>query len=160
MPAYSFKGQFVPYVEEGSKPHTIRNRRKYPVKIGDTLYLYFGLRTKYVRKLREEICTDVRSISISERFGIVLYTRLLDRHELDLARKNSVHQSLPILFYNTSPGNISTDRFAWRDGFRPEGTTIHKPDGSFDLMLRFWKQTHELPWAGDIIYWEPKKIKS
>jgi hypothetical protein len=32
---------------------------------------------------------------------------------------------------------------------------IAKADGfeDFDTMLRWWKQTHELPFVGDIIYW-------
>ena len=45
------------------------------------------------------------------------------------------------------------DHFAWDDGFRPDGATRLNPTGAFELMMRFWKQTHELPFIGDLIKW-------
>lgn len=61
MPALSYKGQFVEYVEAGLqnpppkgkriKRQTIRNYRKRPFKKGDILYHYFGQRSKWSRKL-------------------------------------------------------------------------------------------------------------
>lgn len=51
----------------------------------------------------------------------------------------------------------TSNLFAWRDGFRPEGSTIHDPYGAFDLMMRFWKHTHELPFQGIVIYWKDFK---
>jgi hypothetical protein len=157
MPAYSFKERFVPMVLDGSKPHTVRSRRRYFAKKGQTLYLYFGLRTKWAKILREEICTDTHSISICDTHGIVFYSRILTNDELEIAAKEPVNSTLPVDYI------LSTEQreaFAWRDGFRPEGTTHKKPFGSFYLMLKFWKVTHQLPWAGDIIYWNPSKLKS
>jgi hypothetical protein len=152
MPAYSFQERFVPFVKDGSKNHTIRKRRaKGFAKKGDTLYLYYGMRTKHCMKLREELCTDARTILITKH-GVSIYAVRLDHREYELLLnrklRHRVHESLTI-----RQGNM----LAWRDGFRPEGSTINFCDGSYELMLRWWKQTHELPFIGDIIYWQPKK---
>jgi hypothetical protein len=42
--------------------------------------------------------------------------------------------------------------FAWRDGFRPEEPT-NNSFASYGLMMRFWQQTHSLPFEGKIIVW-------
>lgn len=152
MPAYSFKERFVPFVLNGSKPHTIRSIRKNRAKKGDTLYLYFGLRTKYVRKLREEGCSNAVSICINENLGIILYDHLLDKHEEEMAKINPTDSRLGKSKILTA---IERDHLAWCDGFRPEGSSGSQPYGSYNLMLRFWRQTHELPFVGDIIYWQP-----
>lgn len=166
MPAYSFQKRFVPYIQDGSKRQTIRSRRKHPAKPGDTLYLYYGLRTKHCRKLREEICTDARSIYISD-FGIIIFSRMLTDPEIPVFQKKSLwgaamfgHDSV-----DQSPLNVADiyleienppeafDRIAWRDGFRVTGSTENFPAGCFKLMLQWWRRTHELPFVGDIIYW-------
>ncbi|MCK5610976.1 ASCH domain-containing protein [Candidatus Pacearchaeota archaeon] len=64
MPALNFKKEFAPLVESGKKKQTIRQVRKNPIKAGDTLYLYTGMRTKQCRKLREETCTRAQAFSI------------------------------------------------------------------------------------------------
>jgi hypothetical protein len=55
-------------VESGECRQTIRARRKYPVKIGDALHHYAGLRTSKCRKLRGHLvdrCTETFPISLS-----------------------------------------------------------------------------------------------
>ncbi len=64
MPALNFQSQFAEAVKSGKKWQTIRKVREYPIKVGDTLYLYTGMRTKKCRKLRVTICTAVIPISI------------------------------------------------------------------------------------------------
>ncbi len=66
MPALNFKSQFAAAVESGAKQQTIRASRKHPIKVGDTLHLFTGMRTKACRKLRVATCTAVRSIKIDE----------------------------------------------------------------------------------------------
>ncbi len=46
MTLLNFKKDFVTLILGRSKPHTIRQERKHPIKVGDTLQLYYGLRTK------------------------------------------------------------------------------------------------------------------
>jgi len=72
MPLLGFKKKFAPDVESGKKRQTIRARRKYPIKVGDTLYLYTGLRTKGCKKLGEAVCEDIRHIIITEGSTIVI----------------------------------------------------------------------------------------
>lgn len=65
MPAYNFKQHFAVAVTSGEKCQTIRKPRKRPTVPGDTLYLYTGMRTKGVKKLREATCLAVLPITIS-----------------------------------------------------------------------------------------------
>jgi hypothetical protein len=77
MPAYNFQKRFAPLVETGVKRQTIRRRRKRLTRMGDTLYLYEGMRTKKCRRLRDpEICRLVLPVAISE-FAIGLGGALL-----------------------------------------------------------------------------------
>lgn len=73
MPAYSFKERFIPMLKDGSKRQTIRNRRrKGGAKVGDTIYLYFGMRTKWCTKIGEGICTRIEQIKIQQVRGTVI----------------------------------------------------------------------------------------
>lgn len=51
-------------IEDGRKRHTIRAKRRYPTKPGDTCHLYTGLRTKSARLLKRSPCTKVEDIEI------------------------------------------------------------------------------------------------
>jgi hypothetical protein len=64
MPIYNFKSKFADDVESGKKRQTIRKKRKRPTKVGETLYLYTGLRTKKARKLKETVCMAIYDIEI------------------------------------------------------------------------------------------------
>jgi len=70
MPAFNFQKRFAEKVESGEKKQTIRARRKdgRNPRVGQTAYLYFGMRTKSCRKLGEDIITSVEPITI-ERNG-------------------------------------------------------------------------------------------
>lgn len=66
-PALNFQAQFADAVESGEKRQTIRAMRKdgRDPKVGDTLYLFTGMRTKACRKLGEARCTFTCDIRIS-----------------------------------------------------------------------------------------------
>jgi hypothetical protein len=66
MAALSFKGRFVDLILDGTKAQTIRNFRKYPINPGETLYLYYGMRTKHCKKLKEVECISVSKIVITK----------------------------------------------------------------------------------------------
>lgn len=51
MPSLNFQKQFVPLIESGEKRQTIRLERKVPIKAGDKLYLFTGLRTKNCKRI-------------------------------------------------------------------------------------------------------------
>lgn len=141
MPAYSFQEQFVPFLLDESKDHTVRNERagrSRHARPGETVYLYYGMRTKWCRKIGEATCSDVQRIRITEnRICFLIAKETGDDLEVVLNDPNE---------------------FAWKDGFRPEGSTRENPDGAFEIMLRFWRQTHELPFNGVVIYWKDFRL--
>ncbi len=94
MPLLGFQKQFAPLVESGEKRQTIRAFRKAgrDPKVGETLYLYTGLRTKACRKLGEATCIEVRTFNLECSHAL-----LLDGRRLDYAGKEVL---------------------AWADGFR------------------------------------------
>jgi len=129
MPAYSFKERFVPLILSGAKKQTIRKKRKGQAKPGDPLYLFYGMRTKWCKRLLNTTCTSVRTIVIKRTGSVYINGRKLTE--------------------------IEKDELAYNDGFSPEtlqDVRINKK-GCFALMFRWWNQTHELPFKGDIIYW-------
>lgn len=77
MPSISFMEQFAGPVERGEKLQTIRRVRKVPIKVGDRLYLFTGLRTKKCRKLGVGRCTRVRVIRIESNWAVYRDGRLL-----------------------------------------------------------------------------------
>ncbi len=72
MPALNFQERFAELVENGEKRQTIRRVRKRPIKPGDMLYLYTGMRTKRCRKLRLARCEKVESIRIEKYGGAII----------------------------------------------------------------------------------------
>ncbi len=65
MPSLNFMERFAGMVERGEKLQTIRRVRKRPIKVGDTLQLYTGQRSKACRKLGEGRCVQVREIRLT-----------------------------------------------------------------------------------------------
>ena len=63
MPALNFN-KFPNLVASGEKTQTIRRVWKRPIKPGDRLVFYTGLRTKACQKLGEGRCTEVWDIRI------------------------------------------------------------------------------------------------
>lgn len=83
MPLYGVQRRFVPMILDGSKPHTIRRRRKNPTKVGDILYLYTGLRTKQCEFVMQDTCKKILPVQIFADIGqIRLNGRLLPLNEM------------------------------------------------------------------------------
>ena len=137
MGLYNFKPRFVPYIEEGSKTHTIRAHRVVRDSVGDTMHLYTGLRQKGARLLGRFPCIKVEEIRITETQEVLIDGVQLDREERDL--------------------------LAWRDGFRLDQTVFAHGDphvplhvGCFEmLMMPFW--VGRLPFEGEIYHWRWSK---
>jgi hypothetical protein len=49
-----FNKQFGPRILDGSKIFTIRDKRKVTPKVGETIYMYSGLRTKWVMPISKD----------------------------------------------------------------------------------------------------------
>ncbi len=74
MPALNFQARFADAVESGQKRQTIRRVWKRPIKQGDTLYLYAGMRTKRCRKLMTADCLSVRPVTIDVAHYVFRHT--------------------------------------------------------------------------------------
>jgi hypothetical protein len=133
MPVLNFKPQFVPFILDRTKRHTIRATRKRPIKPGDRLFLYTGLRQKGAKLLMETSCASVENIDIFILSEDGKTGRLIIRVQ---GRPLNTHEQC---------------RLAWLDGFRPPGSTEDAPGNSIDLMMQFWKG--RLPFSGQIIHW-------
>lgn len=112
-----FKRRFAPFVEDGSKTHTIRAIRRIAPKVGEMCHCYVDPRQKTMRLLGRWPCVKVEDILIYERaegtFGV-----FVDNVELTPDEK---------------------DALAWRDGFRSYNPNYM---GAFVEMMRFWSATH------------------
>lgn len=64
MPALNFKCDFVGAILRGEKRQTIRQVRKHPIKPGDKLYLYTGMRTAHCSKIADAVCESISPIEI------------------------------------------------------------------------------------------------
>ncbi|MGB0683386.1 MAG: hypothetical protein ACPGOV_11785 [Magnetovibrionaceae bacterium] len=87
MVAYTFQKRFVPKIKEGTKWGTIRKPRSRQTRKLDKLQLYFGMRTKSCRKIRDAVCLGVVPIDLLVKptgiFGITLNRTFLSHREWD-----------------------------------------------------------------------------
>ena len=65
MVAISFS-VFKEKILDGTKRQTIRKSRKKPIKVGDTLQLYWKLRTKETELLKEVTCRELINIKLTD----------------------------------------------------------------------------------------------
>jgi len=81
MPAFNFQKRFAERVRAGVKCQTIRTRRKHPPRVGQTAYLYVGLRATGTEKLGEGVIWRVRTLLIQDG-AVYLEGKLLDGVDL------------------------------------------------------------------------------
>lgn len=87
MPALGYKARFADLVASGAKSHTIRRPRVHPLKPGDILQHYTGMRTKACRRLREPtVCTAVTGITIFAKHKVVILAPGSKRYPVDVSR--------------------------------------------------------------------------
>ena len=98
MPAINFKKQFAELVESEEKRQTIRPLRKCPIKPGETLLLYTGMRTKQCRKLKEVVCKNVSPIVVGPRWIRLNGEVLEDEEMFKMARRDGFRRTLD--FFN------------------------------------------------------------
>lgn len=127
-----FKRRFAPYVEEGSKTHTIRAKRINLPKVGETCHCYVDPRQKTMRLLGRWPCSKVEPILIYVRGDGTLGIWLNGDVELSYSEQSAL---------------------AWRDGFRSAGRR-----GALAEFTRFWIQVHKLDqlsrgFEGHLIHW-------
>jgi hypothetical protein len=126
MPALNFKKEFAEAVEYGWKRQTIRAPRKDGrphAKVGETIKLYTGMRTKSCRLLAEATVTRILTVKINATEMWLNGRRL----------QATIH---------SRDDPITDNEFAAADGF--EG---------FAEMADWFSDVHGLPFEGIVIYW-------
>lgn len=123
-----FKRRFAPMVEEGSKTHTLRGKRKIRPRVGETLHCYVDPRQKTMRLLGRWKCTKVEDVLITDTGAMFIQGQQLDEDE--------------------------KREFAWRDGFRTRGK-VHAFEEFMDYWrsLKAAGKKRPLPFNGDLIHW-------
>ncbi|MFN3319960.1 MAG: ASCH domain-containing protein [Allorhizobium sp.] len=144
MVAYGFKKYFAPQIEDGSKCHTIRRHRRRHARVGESVQLFTGLRTRHCRKIMPDpICISVRPITIMSS----------DLIEAGIAYIAIDGQTLH---------RDEIEAFCASDGFDPARLQGHAPakligSSARETMGRFWAA--ENPgnvFHGVIIGWRPE----
>jgi hypothetical protein len=94
MTLLNFKKDFVPLILDRSKPHTIRRERKHPIKVGDTLQLYYGLRTKSCILIGTAPCIRIQEVDIYPGNKVLLNEAwLIDEQIWELARRDGFSET-------------------------------------------------------------------
>ena len=123
-----FKGMFAPFVQNGSKRHTIRRRRKIRPRVGDVAHCYVNPRQKTMRLLGRWPVTRVQEIEIKQSSHPARLLVTIDGAELD-------DLDVELLFH--------------RDGFRDRN---REPYQAMAQARMFWAD--KLPFVGDLIHWD------
>lgn len=129
-----FKRQFAPFVENGTKTHTLRGVRKIAPHVGETCHCYVDPRQKTMRLLGRFPCVKVDPVTLDFEPVGVAYRLRVTIADQTLSFDEAVE-------------------FARRDGFRGEDPLAE--------MARFWISTSRLtdhlesrPWHGTVIHWK------
>jgi len=128
MPALNFRKEFAGAVESGEKRQTVRAIRKDGrphAKVGDTIKLYTGMRTKSCRLLAQATVSRIDSIRIEPTEMFLSGTRLLSA------------------IFSRDQIGFTDNEFAQSDGF-----------SSFMDMADWFDDVHGLPFEGVVIYWD------
>jgi hypothetical protein len=160
MGIYNFKPQFEPYILDWSKRHTIRGERQHPDRPGSVMHLFVGLRHQGARNLMRPMCTRTEFIRIEG--GKQTPFRILMGLSVGLSEPGVIPAASATPFYGTETGGPlvrlvidEANDLAWRDGFRPVGSTVDDPGDALGLMMRFWEG--RLPFEGTVNHWNPAK---
>lgn len=127
MPALNFQARFADDVANGTKRQSVRAHRKdgrSHCRVGDTLKLYTGMRTKSCRLLGEATVTHVAPVKIEAT-----------HMKIDDYR-------LPSTLWHRDQAQQTDNEFAEADGF-----------SCFMDMAEWFHATHGLPFEGVVISW-------
>ncbi len=160
MGSYNFQERFVPFIQDGTKTHTIRGIRKHPQKIGALMHLFSGLRRikPALRIIPAPACTDVKTILILQDERVCLIDAILNKDEaedLAIVLANAKELKNFPSFIHRFLNDDEKDKLAWADGFRNENKGYEKNTVfCFVKMFNWFAENHDLPFAGHINYWK------
>lgn len=131
-----FKRRFEPFVQDGSKEHTMRDIRKgtRQVVVGDRLDCYGDVRQKAMHLIGRWTCVRIQVA----RFYVV----------------NGEHHRMSLDGAELS--DDEADAFAWRDGFRYQDDPKARY-GCFVMMLAYWLEDGKrFPFQKQVLHWRFK----
>lgn len=140
-----FADQFVPFVEDGTKTHSIRAGNRW--KVGMRADCYARPRQKGMRLLFRAPVVRVERV-------VIRCTNEPPR-DWDGPDAAPLHLRTSIEIEGCKLTDDELDLFAWRDGFRHPLSERHgKGYGSFFLMVDFWRRTHKFGKRVDMFRYE------
>lgn len=128
-----FKRRFAPFVEDGSKTHTIRATRKITPQVGEMCHCYVDPRQKTMRLLGRWPCVKVQEIEID---WLVV----------------SWGMTLLITIDGVALEDSEANALAFADGFRSRGVR-----DAIGEMHEYWHKLHgheAFPFRGHLIHWK------
>lgn len=131
-----FKRRFAPFVEDGSKTHTIRAIRKIVPRVGEMCHCYVDPRQKSMRLLGRWPCVRVQEIEMHWL-------------AIDINGRDCMTVLIRIDGVELSPEEANL--FAWRDGFRSR-----TPETALGELHDYWHKLHghaAFPFHGHLIHW-------
>lgn len=132
-----FKPRFRLPIENGSKIHTMRNTPKRMPKVGETMYMYTGLRTKNCSIItKEHTLKSIQKINVEFVYN-----------GFDLPNKYNICTHTPIIKIDSNIISVfETDCFFVNDGFENESDFIsfwnlpEKQNAIFEGYLFHWTE--------------------
>lgn len=118
MSALSFRQQYAPLILSGQKDQTIRVPRKRPIRVGQTLHLFTGMRTKRCKRIGTAVCSETFPLYVCYGLGTCGSTRggpLTVEQRDDLARRDGFSGWLVLMdvLRDMHPGWESFDVIRW-----------------------------------------------
>lgn len=129
MPALNFKSQFVPKIVALEKNSTIRGKRKNPIKVGDVIKMYTGMRTKGCMLIGTAICSNITPVLITDEAPYLIVQ----------------------LSGDAEPKNYKLTQDALKHFHTNDGFDTYKE------MATFFHNQYGLPFVGDLIEWRDFK---
>lgn len=126
-----FKKRFKKPILDGTKKFTIRERRKIEPKIGETLYMYTGLRTKACEKI-----TDRFQIKCIQDVSILIIDTL-SHLSLDISVDGRILEQGELEYFAKCDGFSNVKDFCeyWLQGVKGKGTKVLEKHG---LVMYHW----------------------
>jgi hypothetical protein len=128
LPALNFT-VFVDKILSGEKQQTIRPIRKRPIKPGDKIYLYTGMRHKNCRKLGEAFCDRIQLVSLT----IFSKQTCHSTGQISICKENS-ESGITITRWTRAYTREQIDRIVKDDGFKNDQEFIDFFDNSYNLI--------------------------
>lgn len=144
MPSLNFQERFVPLIESGQKCQTIRLVGKRPIKPGDPLFLFTGLRTKKCRRL----FPPFPYFMYGKKYVTIPGTGELKLEDVPFVICKSVE---PIRISDITVGNKLNNMYQCYE----EMLKIANDDGFNHLKVfkQFFQNQYGLPFEGVLIKW-------